>query len=133
MTSGTAVELVRAIFAAWERGDFSSADWADPEIEFVLADGPTPERATGIAAMGRLWGEFVDAFEDLHVEAEEIRAIDSERVLVLTHNSGRGKASGVEIAGVSTRGANVFGVRDGRVTRLVLYWDRERALADLGL
>jgi hypothetical protein len=36
------VELVRSIFAARERGDFSSAEWAHPEIEYVVLDGPSP-------------------------------------------------------------------------------------------
>jgi hypothetical protein len=38
------VELVRSVVSAWERGDYSSTEWAHPEIEFVIADRPSPGR-----------------------------------------------------------------------------------------
>jgi ketosteroid isomerase-like protein len=54
-------------------------------------------------------------------------------VLVLLRFSGRGKTSGLELGQMRAKGANVIHVRDGKVTRIVAYWDRERALADLEL
>jgi ketosteroid isomerase-like protein len=127
------VEVVRSIFAAWGRGDFSSAEWAHPEIEFVIGDGPTPGSWTGLAAMAETWGEALSAFDELRCEADAYHVLDNEQVLVLMHFRGRGKTSGLELADVQMKGTNLFYVRDGQVTRLVIYWDRERALADLGL
>jgi ketosteroid isomerase-like protein len=34
---------------------------------------------------------------------------------------------------MQSKGAVLFHVQDGKVTTLVWYWDRDRALADLGL
>jgi ketosteroid isomerase-like protein len=129
------LDLVRAIYAAWDRGDFSSADWAHPEIEFAIVEGPSPGTWTGLAEMRRAWREFLSPWEDYRNVVDEYRELDAERVLALVHFSGRGKASGLEAAqwGTTKGGANLLHVRDGKVTRLVIYWDRKHALADLGL
>jgi len=127
------LDLVRSIYADWERGDYSSAEWAHPEIEWVRPDGPEPGTWTGLAGMAQGFADWFNAWEDVRTEADECREIDGERVLVLSRFSGRGRRSGVELAQMQTPAANLFHVRDGKVTRIVSYWDRDRALADLGL
>jgi len=127
------LDLVRSIYAAHGRGDFSPSDWAHPDIEFVIADGPTPGSWTGLAGMAEGARAIFDAWEDFRVEAEEFRELDGERVLVLYHLSGRGKTSGLPLGQMGAKGADLLSVRDGKVTRYVIYWDRDRALADLGL
>ena len=127
------LDVVRSTYAAWERGDFSSGEWANPEIEFVIADGPDPRSWTGLAGMTQGARGLLGAWEEYRIEAYEYPELDGERVLVLTHRSGRGKTSGLELGQMQAKGANLFHVRGGKVTRLVAYADRERALADLGL
>jgi ketosteroid isomerase-like protein len=127
------LDLVRSIYATWERGDFSSAEWADPEIEYLIPDGPSPGAWVGVAGRHEPWRDFLSAWADLRLEAEEYRELDHDRVLVLDHFSGRGKASGLAISEVGAKGANLLEVHDGKVTRLVRYYDREHAFADLGL
>ena len=124
------VELVRALYSAWERGDYSSVEWAHPDIEFAIADGPSPGNWTGIAGMTEGFRGLLSSWEGWRSEAEEYLELDDERVLVLVRQHGRGKASGVDVGRLWTRGAGLYHVRDGRVTRIVLYFDRDRALAD---
>jgi hypothetical protein len=83
--------------------------------------------------MAATWREALSAFEELRVEADEYRVLDDERAQALVHFSGRGKTSGLEVGDMQMKGANLFHVRGGVVTRLVLYWDRKRAFADFGL
>jgi ketosteroid isomerase-like protein len=128
------LELVRTIFAAWERGDFGSVAWADPGIEFVMADGPAPGSWTGLEGMAKAGRETLNAWEDARVVVDEYRQLDDERMLVLVRRSGRGKSSGLAVDQLlGTQGAILTHVRAGAVTRLVFYWDRERAFASLGL
>jgi ketosteroid isomerase-like protein len=127
------LDLVRSIFAAQERGDYSSAEWAHPEIELVMADGPHPGSWTGLAGMAEGTRDWLSAWEDHRAEAEAYRELDDERVLVLIQYSGRGKRSGLELEQMGAQGARLYHIRGDKVTRLVIYFDRKRALADLGL
>ena len=131
--ASTNLELVRSIYAAWERGDFSETEWAHPEIETVLADGPAPGTWTGLAGMAEGFREFASAWEFYGVKADEFRDLDDERVLVLFHRVGQGKRSGIDLAQLGSGGAVIWHVHQGVVTRQVYYLDRERAFADLGL
>ena len=124
------LDLVRSMYTAFERGDFTNADWADPEVEYVIAEGPEPRTFRGLAGLAEAMRTLFREIEDVRVEAEQYRELDAEHVLVLGRGFGRGKLSGVP---VSARNAEVFEVHEGKVTKIVVYYERDRALADLGL
>jgi ketosteroid isomerase-like protein len=131
--ASASLDLVRSIFDAWERGDFGSVEWAHPEIEWVIADGPAPGSWTGLEGMAESSRHWLNAWKDYRVEAEEYRELDDERVLVLFRYSGRGKTSGLDVGQMRAKGAALVHVRGGKATRVVHYIDSEHALADLGL
>jgi ketosteroid isomerase-like protein len=124
------LELVRSLYADWERGDFSRSDWLDPEIEFEVVEGPNAGTWHGVAGVAGAMRDFLAAWKGYRVAAEEYRELDRERLLVLTLDSGRGKQSDVSM---EQRRAHVYLIRAGKVSRITTYWSRDRALADLGL
>jgi ketosteroid isomerase-like protein len=127
------LDLVRSIFATWERGDFNSAEWAHPGVEFVIADGPSPGTWTGLTGMAEGTRGWMSAWKEWRAQADEYVELDDERILVLVRFSGRGRTSGVDVGEIRSKGLHLFHVRDRKVTKHVLYLDRKRALADLGL
>jgi ketosteroid isomerase-like protein len=127
------LDLVRSIYADWERGDYTDIGWAHPDIGFVMEDVPDSGTRRGVTGMVEAWGEFLSAWEGHRVEVEEYRELDAERVLVLGHFVAQGKTSGLDLQQTRTEGANLFHIREGKITRLVIYFDRDRAFAELGL
>lgn len=124
------LDLVRSLQGAWERGDYGSTGWADPEIEFVMEGEffPDPGTYRGVEAMARAWSRWLDAWEGFHTSEPELIDL-GDRVVVLYTIHGRGRSSGVE---VESPVANVFTFRAGKVVRLDLL-TREQGLKAVGI
>jgi hypothetical protein len=132
VTGSANLDLVRSIYADWERGDYKSAEWADPGIEYTLDEFGVFSRESwkGLVGMAQGARARIEVIKDFRLQAQEYRELDDNRVLVVDRRTGRMKHSGIELPSV---GAHLFNIHRGRVTRLIAYHDRERALADLGL
>ena len=127
------LDLVRSIYADWERGEFDSADWAHPEIEWVSADGPDPGTWTGMTEMAEQFRAWLRLWEGFRLTADRYRQVGAEKVIVHDHLTGHGKTSGLDLGQIETAGAWAFHIRDGKVIRMIRYIERDRALAELGL
>src|SRR5688572_623752 len=93
------VEIVRRVYAEWEKGNFSPAEAFDPRVRVVWVDPMLAERAEslGLRETTRNMREFLSAYERMSGTAERI--IDAgDNVVVISAWRGRGKASGVEFA-----------------------------------
>ena len=99
----------------------------------MIADGPTPTTFRGLAELAAGMRESLSAWENLRARVDEYRELDEERVLVLLHFSGHAKMSGLDVDAISTRGADLVEIHDGKVTKIVKYLGLDRALGDLGL
>jgi ketosteroid isomerase-like protein len=123
------VEVVRTIYQRWQQGDYSTVDWADPDLEFVI-QGPEGGRGRGLEALRSSWQDFLRAWQDFRVEAEDIIDV-GDKVLVLHEFGGFGHESGLPLTGM--RGATLFTFEGPRVVRLDLFTDRDAAVEAAGL
>jgi ketosteroid isomerase-like protein len=127
------LELVRSIYSDWERGDFSSAAWAHPEIEWTWIGGPSPRAVHGLPGLAEGTREWLMVWNDARMLAEHYIEIDQDRIAALVHFAGHGKASGLDLAQTGGRSLHLWQLRAGKVTELRFYWDRDQGLTELGL
>ncbi|MGH2992133.1 MAG: nuclear transport factor 2 family protein [Solirubrobacterales bacterium] len=126
------VEIVRAAFDAYNRGDVGAAfkDAApDFELDMSRAVGFNIDRDVyDLAQFRRLLAEFAGSWESFRLGADEF--IDAgEHVVTPFTNRARGR-DGIEL---QARGAWVWTIRDRAIVRGCLYQEREEALEAAGL
>jgi ketosteroid isomerase-like protein len=123
------VALLEGILEEWGRGEFwNGAPYAD-DVVFVRA-GPDGGEYHGIEGLTAAWRDFLAAWEDFRITTDRVMAGEAGVYVLLIRLNARGKGSGVSI---DAEVANVVRMRDGRIARLEMFWDREAALAAAGV
>ena len=121
------VEALQQGYEALNRGDLSVVlELLDPDLEWH-EPGDSPEAGThrGRDSFERFFRSWIDSFDEFRVEP--VRVVERGKDLVaVVHQSGRGRASGVEI---EIRLAHVWTVEDGRAVRWEAIANPDEALA----
>jgi ketosteroid isomerase-like protein len=127
------VEIVRAMNATLNSGDLDGAltSFAPNAEVRDLANGPDqPTVIRGTDEMKQVWDLWLEAFDELHADLEEV--FDAGNAVVCkAHWVGRGTTSGMSI---DVRQFDVFELRDGTIIRAVLgHKSKGEALEAVGL
>jgi ketosteroid isomerase-like protein len=121
-------ELVRRVYELLNGGGVDAAlklatedcvwDWSN-------SIGPAKGIYRGKEQVRELSASFVEAFEEVRWDPEEIVEVDDSRLIVVNHIRMRGRGSGVEVDAV---GAQLWTITEGRVQSVKLYQSKAEAL-----
>jgi ketosteroid isomerase-like protein len=128
------VDLVRAAWEAWQRGDMEAIfAFYDPAIVWDQTHYEASELSAvyhGHDGIRRFFREWLAPFESYHAQGEEF--IDAgEAVVVRIRQGGRGKQSGAAVEMPAYW--QVYRLRDGRAVRIEVYRFEAAALEAVGL
>lgn len=122
-------DVVRRQFEALGSGDLDAATkfW-HPEIDWRAVVGAADDAGVlhGRDAVRRYYADWVETFDDMSTEVEEVLFDDGERLAVRLRVSGRGRASGAPAGG---RYFVAYTIRDGLIASGREYATGEEALA----
>ena len=127
------VEIVRRAVGEFNEFGFDGVGTSElitDDFEFhEPPEQPAPRVARGREEVRRLGTEFDAAWEKHRSEPQEIRAVDDDRVLLVTveHFTGR---DGIALEAPF---AAIFTLRAGKIVRWQAFWDKQKALDAAGL
>jgi ketosteroid isomerase-like protein len=127
------VEIVRAGWDAWNRGDMPAVfRHLDPDAVWDTSHfHDWPESSYhGIEGVERFLTEWRDVWDGLEIEVEDVRAAPDGRVVSLILQRGHGRNSGLAM---EMKSAQIATLRNGKVTRIDNYEHRAEALEAAGL
>ena len=128
--SSERVELVKRGYEAWNKGDRSWVlEHMSEDVEWISPpEDPDPGTYRGYEGVERFWAQWRAAVGQLEFTIEEIEAV-GDHVIVTARRSGRGEHSGLQ---VSDRVIQVFTFEGEKCVRVHEYYDRNKALRDIG-
>jgi ketosteroid isomerase-like protein len=129
--SQESAEVVRRQFHAFEHSLDAVAAFWPPDIEWRAIEGAADDVGVmrGRDSLRRYYEDWIDTFDQLRVEVEEVIFDADDRVAVSVRNSGRGRVSGVLTKG---RYYVACTVRDGQIVSGREYETRDQALEAAG-
>ena len=127
------VEVVRRIIDAINRRDVDAV--VESATEDVVTDWSNSRGLLSGVHQGRdqareMFEEFLEPWDSLRWEPEELIELGDERVLTVSRLQMRGRGSGVE---VNASGASIWTIRDGKAAAITLYQSKDQALEAAGL
>jgi ketosteroid isomerase-like protein len=126
-------ELIRAMTDAFNRLDLDAAlALVAPDVEWEEnSDLPGLREVYRGRAEARAWAdEILGVFESPHNELDRITELSGDRVFTENVITARGKGSGVP---AELRYWAVYWIREGKIARRQVFWDRRDALQASGL
>jgi hypothetical protein len=123
------VALFEQLFREWQRGEFWNPEAYAEDILFVRS-GPDGGEYHGHGGISGAWRDFLGAWEDFCIVGERVIPGAADRYVLFLRLHGRGKESHLTI---EQEVASLITMRDGRIVRMEMVWDRDAALRAAGV
>jgi len=124
------VEIVRRVYDGVTARLETPREFFGPDYEVDPTDTGAAGVLQGIDAADEVLGEYWRTFDDFSVQLEQVIHADEQQVVTAVRDGGKMRGSGAE---VWNRFFHVWTFGDGKIVRLSIHTDRNRALEAAGL